>query len=56
MKNLIREYGVNITTICADYFLHKKLFRENQDELKENIVVLKTLIKQANKLNIRAKY
>ena len=53
MKNLIRESGVNITTICADYFLHKKLFRENQDELKENIVILKTLIKQANKLDIK---
>jgi len=53
MKSLIKEHHIDINVICADYFLHKKLFNESKDQIKENIDVLETLIKQANKVGAK---
>ena len=49
---LRKKHNIAINSICADYFMTKKLFRENKEELEKNIVILKKLIIQARKMNI----
>lgn len=52
IKQLMKKHDVTINSICADYFMTKKLFKESEHELEKNVEVLKDLIQQANKLEI----
>ena len=49
---LMEKNDISINSICADYFMTKKLFNESQFQLGKNIEELKKLIIQANKLEI----
>ncbi|EGG41232.1 Putative L-xylulose-5-phosphate 3-epimerase [Candidatus Nitrosarchaeum limnium SFB1] len=49
---LMKKHDISINSICADYFMTKKLFNESQYELKKNINILNELIIQAGKLEI----
>lgn len=52
ISQLREKYDININSICADYFMTKKLFKESQSNLENNIEILKELIIQASKLEI----
>jgi len=52
IKQLMEKNDISINSICADYFMTKKLFNESKFELERNIEELKKLIIQANKLEI----
>lgn len=49
---LMKKHNISINSICADYFMTKKLFNESQNELEKNIKILNQLIIQAGKLGI----
>ena len=50
--SLCKESDIRINSICADYFMEGKLFRETQTNILENIEVLKKLIIQSEKLGV----
>jgi hexulose-6-phosphate isomerase len=52
IKQLMEKNNVRINSICADYFMTKKLFNESKLEIEKNIEMLKKIIIQANKLEI----
>lgn len=52
IKQLMEKNEIEINTICADYFMVKKLFNESRIDIEKNIETLKKLIIQANKLEI----
>jgi hexulose-6-phosphate isomerase len=52
IKRLMEKNNISINTICADYFMTKKLFNESQSGLEKNIEILEKIITQANKLEI----
>ena len=52
IKQLMEKNNISINTICADYFMTKKLFNESEIEIEKNIEILKKIITQANKLEI----
>lgn len=52
IRSLSKKHGIMINSICADYFMEKKLFRESQYDLEKNIKILKALILQAKKLEL----
>ena len=49
---LMKKYNIAINSICADYFMTRKLFNESKFELEKNIKILRELIMQASKLEI----
>ncbi len=52
INSLCKKHGIIVNSICADYFMTKKLFHESQNNLEKNIKILKELILQAKKLEI----
>ena len=50
IKSLQNKHGIGINSICADYFMDKKLFGESRYNLGKNIDILKELILQSKKL------
>ena len=46
IKTLSKKYNVCINSICADYFMEKKIFSVSKNELEKNLDVLKNLIKE----------
>jgi L-ribulose-5-phosphate 3-epimerase len=50
--SLSEKYHIQINSVCADYFMEKKLFNESQDMLFDNLKILKKLVYQSEKLNI----
>lgn len=50
INSLCKKHDIIINSICADYFMTKKLFHESQNNLEKNITVLKKLILQSKKL------
>lgn len=50
--NIQKQSGIKINSICADYFMEKKLFNESETDLLENIKILKNLIEISTKLEI----
>ena len=50
IKSLQKEHNIMINSICADYFMDKKLFGESRYNLEKNIGILKELILQSKKL------
>jgi len=52
IKFLSKKYSVRINTICADYFMKRKLFNVSDYQLEENLDVLKNLIQRSHELGI----
>ena len=50
--NVQKESGIKINSICADYFMEKKLFNESETNLLQNIKILKNLIEISTQLEI----
>ncbi|MEW6044629.1 MAG: sugar phosphate isomerase/epimerase family protein [Thermoproteota archaeon] len=50
IRSLCMKHGIMINSVCADYFMEKKLFQESESELEKNRETLKKLILQAAKL------
>ncbi|MBI2064077.1 MAG: sugar phosphate isomerase/epimerase [Candidatus Yanofskybacteria bacterium] len=53
IKSLIRDSGVTVNNICADFFMRRPFFRVNDAIRKENVKVLKKLIEQANDIGAK---
>jgi len=53
IKSYIDKSNVFINSICTDYFMEKRLFGVSSFELEKNIQMLKKLIVQCSKLDIR---
>ncbi len=49
---LSKKYNVQVTAVCADYFMQKMLFNVEKSELDKNLTMLKKLIQQCSKLDI----
>ena len=52
LKKLSLENNLKIDSVCADYFMEKKLFNVPAFELSSSLNILKQLIKNCNKLEI----
>lgn len=52
IKSFSKKFDISINSVCADYFMEKKLFGESEDKLKNNVKVLSNLITQSKKLGI----
>ncbi len=52
LKTLSLENNIKINSVCADYFMEKKLFDVSNFELSSNLRVLKRLIENCHKLDI----
>jgi L-ribulose-5-phosphate 3-epimerase len=53
IKKLSSKYNVKINSLCCDFFMNNLLFRISKDKQRENILVLKKLIKNAYTLGIK---
>lgn len=51
IKELIKETGIFISGICANYFMKKNIFEEQS--IEENINILQELIKNAEEINCK---
>ncbi len=52
IDSLCKNNNISINSICADYFMVKKLFSESEQNLEKNFKILKELIENANELNV----
>ncbi|RZD48256.1 MAG: xylulose 5-phosphate 3-epimerase [Thaumarchaeota archaeon] len=52
ITELSKNNNININSICADYFMEKKLFSETSENIEKNIEKLKELINCCVNLNI----
>jgi len=52
IKSQTEKFGVKINSICADYFMKKKLFNVPEFDLERNLDILKNIIKRCNDLEI----
>ncbi len=52
LKKLSVENNIKIDSVCADYFMEKKLFNVSEYDLSSNLKILNKLIENCNKLNI----
>ena len=55
IKEIIRvksKTGVDVKSICSDYFMEAPIHSENDEVSSQSIKVLNTLIKNASKLNV----
>ncbi len=52
IRSLCKIHNMQINSVCADYFMKKKLFNESETEIFNNLTILKNLITQCEKLNI----
>jgi len=52
IESLCNNNNITINSICADYFMKKKLFSESQENLEKNIMIMNNLILQSQKLGI----
>ncbi|QLH10057.1 sugar phosphate isomerase/epimerase [Candidatus Nitrosotenuis sp. DW1] len=53
MRLISNKFGVKINSVCADYFMEKKIFNESENEIEKNLDVLRKLIKNCRKTDIR---
>lgn len=53
IKTLSKKYNVKINSVCADYFMKNKLFNVTNSVLGKNLEILRKIIKQCRKLDIR---
>jgi hexulose-6-phosphate isomerase len=52
LKKLSVENCIKIDSVCADYFMEKKLFNVSEYDLSSNLKILNKLIENCHKLNI----
>lgn len=52
MKNLSRQHGVAVRSVCADYFMERPLVRVSEDEREEGLARLEWLLSQGHQLGI----
>lgn len=52
MKEISKKFNIEINSVCADYFMLKKLFSESFTNIQQNIEILKKLIYNCYKLEI----
>lgn len=52
IESLCNDNDISINSICADYFMVKKLFFESEQEIDKNFETLKELILNATQLDI----
>ena len=52
IKKLSHETDLDVNSVCADYFMEKKLFAVSENELIKNLDILKILITNCHKLDI----
>jgi L-ribulose-5-phosphate 3-epimerase len=52
LKKFSVENDIKIDSVCADYFMEKKLFNVSEFDLFSNVKILNQLIENCNKLNI----
>ncbi len=50
---LSKKHNVEITAVCADYFMEKMLFNVSKLELEQNLMILQKVIQQCSKLEIQ---
>jgi len=50
IQEAIKESGVKVQHICADFFMRRPFFRVSEEERKENIEILKHLIESAKQI------
>jgi len=53
IKNIIKETGVNVFTVCADHFMQNKMFDLDELKIKENIETFKKLIEMCSLINVK---
>lgn len=53
IQTLSEKYSVKINSVCADYFMEKRLFNVSELDLEKNLKVLKNLIEKCNELGIK---
>ena len=53
MEILEKEFGIGINSVCADFFMEKKLFSVSESQLEKNLEILKQLIQNCNFLGIK---
>lgn len=53
IRSLIKETGIKVNSICADYFIHRPFFRTTKSALESNIRILKHLIYCASDINAK---
>ena len=53
IKSLSKKHDIQVTSVCADYFMQKMLFNVGENDLEQNLTVLKKLIQQCSKLEIK---
>ncbi len=52
IDKLSLEFDVSINSLCADFFMEKKLFNLPENEISSNLDILKILIENCNELEI----
>ena len=52
IKKISKESSIEINSVCADYFMEKKLFGESEESLNQNLDVLFKLIKNCHEIGI----
>lgn len=52
IDKLSSEFNVSINSLCADYFMEKKLFNLPENEISSNLDTLETLIENCSELEI----
>lgn len=53
IKQILSKFNVDVNSICCDYFMEHFLFRVTQEEQEKNLEVLKKIIINADKLNVK---
>lgn len=53
IKELVKETGVKVNSICADFFMRRPFFRVDEATRLENIEILKKLIQAAKEIGTR---
>lgn len=47
---LIKKTGVNVNSVCADYFMRRPFFRVNENTYRDNFLKLKRLVKYSSEI------
>ena len=52
IKMVVKQTGVAVKTICADYFMEHKLFNESENEISKNLKTFENLVTNCAKLGV----
>lgn len=53
IRHIAKEHNILVNSLCADYFMHNRLFGVSSSELENNLKLLKKLVLQCNKIEIK---